>query len=590
MALIASGRERPFTPEELLLSGTGPDGRLRAANDVFVRGQRLRDRGARRAPTAIAAASGDAARGRPRRSAAGRATRATSPTTARSTGSWSCTCRAASPVAFKPGTPSFAHAPRRLFGRPRRRGGGRGPRPPAPRARHLRGRRAARAALRRLPGGDAAGASSPRSRPARASAPASARSPTRPSRSSKASTAQTTSSPATEPSPSPSSASPASSSSSPRRSGCSPSTRSSPPTASATAPRSARSRSLKKTRSDAAAPEILTLGREISATVDLLGDARFHVASARLATEAILSAPCRPRGAARRRDRRPDRAGRASRRGGRHGLGPAGCGLGFGRGASQDVPVPRTAGPHRGGPRLRHRARAAPVRGDRPPSPRRGRPSCRRSPRWATRAQPRRARQPPRRARWRGSASRGRPARAVQSNNESGDTTTRRRVTIGSPYGFKRVVGQPRHVAARHHVVGQEPGLLAVAERVVGPAWSVVVADRDVHRQSAPGAGHAHVEQASFLVDGLARAGGHAGGEVAVVDGQDVDGVPLEALGGVDRGQREVVLVEMRWLGDIRARGGWVQDQLRDEVPRVGAWNAASTSWSRSATRTAPSG
>src|SRR5690349_1240781 len=37
MALIASGRERPFTADELLVSGTDRDGRIRAANEVFVR-------------------------------------------------------------------------------------------------------------------------------------------------------------------------------------------------------------------------------------------------------------------------------------------------------------------------------------------------------------------------------------------------------------------------------------------------------------------------------------------------------------------------------------------------------------------------
>jgi aerotaxis receptor len=37
MALIASGREPPFTADELLVSGTDRDGRIRSANDVFVR-------------------------------------------------------------------------------------------------------------------------------------------------------------------------------------------------------------------------------------------------------------------------------------------------------------------------------------------------------------------------------------------------------------------------------------------------------------------------------------------------------------------------------------------------------------------------
>ena len=37
MALIASGRERPLTADELLVSSTDVDGRIRAANEVFVR-------------------------------------------------------------------------------------------------------------------------------------------------------------------------------------------------------------------------------------------------------------------------------------------------------------------------------------------------------------------------------------------------------------------------------------------------------------------------------------------------------------------------------------------------------------------------
>jgi aerotaxis receptor len=45
---------------------------------------------------------------------------------------------------------------------------------------------------------------------------------------------------------------------------------------------------LLKNRSDLAAPEILTLGSEISTTVDLLSTARFRVAAARLAVEATL--------------------------------------------------------------------------------------------------------------------------------------------------------------------------------------------------------------------------------------------------------------------------------------------------------------
>jgi hypothetical protein len=42
---------------------------------------------------------------------------------------------------------------------------------------------------------------------------------------------------------------------------------------------------------------------------------------------------------------------------------------------------------------------------------------------------------------------------------------------------------------------------------------------------------------------------GHVGREGAVDQADDVDGVPFEALGGVHRGEGEVVLVEVWWAG-----------------------------------------
>ena len=52
--------------------------------------------------------------------------------------------------------------------------------------------------------------------------------------------------------------------------------------------RDRRGRRAVKNRSDAAAPEILTLGGEIGGAVDLLTDARFRCAAARIAVEGLL--------------------------------------------------------------------------------------------------------------------------------------------------------------------------------------------------------------------------------------------------------------------------------------------------------------
>ena len=71
----------------------------------------------------------------------------------------------------------------------------------------------------------------------------------------------------------------------------------------------------------------------------------------------------------------------------------------------------------------------------------------------------------------------------------------------------------------------------------------------DVEGELVAGAGERDVEQSLFLGESGVRAQGHVGGEGAVDQAYDVDGVPFEALGGVHRGEREVVLVEVWWAG-----------------------------------------
>ena len=58
------------------------------------------------------------------------------------------------------------------------------------------------------------------------------------------------------------------------------------------------------------------------------------------------------------------------------------------------------------------------------------------------------------------------------------------------------------------------------------------------------GAGHGDGEQAALLLDLLGRAGRPVRGNAAVDDVEDVDGLPLLALGGMDVGEDQVVLVE----------------------------------------------
>ena len=72
--------------------------------------------------------------------------------------------------------------------------------------------------------------------------------------------------------------------------------------------------------------------------------------------------------------------------------------------------------------------------------------------------------------------------------------------------------------------------------------------------QVLPGAGHRHIQKAALLLDLLAATDCHVRGDAAVDDIQHEDGIPLLALGRVDRRQQEVVLVEM-WRDCLGAGG-----------------------------------
>ena len=60
------------------------------------------------------------------------------------------------------------------------------------------------------------------------------------------------------------------------------------------------------------------------------------------------------------------------------------------------------------------------------------------------------------------------------------------------------------------------------------------------------GAGHGDVEQAAFFLDLGRRADAQVGWHAAVDDVEQIDRFPLLALGGMDRRQDQLVLVEQR--------------------------------------------
>src|SRR6266511_358687 len=114
----------------------------------------------------------------------------------------------------------------------------------------------------------------------------------------------------------------------------------------------------------------------------------------------------------------------------------------------------------------------------------------------------------------------------------------------------------------------QESGQLRVAVGVVEPPRTPVVAEREVDVQGVAGPGQRDVEQASLLLDVVGVPGGHVRGDHAVGCVDEVDGVPLAALGRMDRRQDQVVLVEQRRTGQVAGGGGGIEGQLGQQ-PRA---------------------
>ena len=74
---------------------------------------------------------------------------------------------------------------------------------------------------------------------------------------------------------------------------------------------------------------------------------------------------------------------------------------------------------------------------------------------------------------------------------------------------------------------------------------------RDLEMELILGAGHRYIEQPPLFLDQLGPAGGVLVGEIAIGHIQYIHRVPFLALGRVNGGQDEIVLVEVRRSGEI---------------------------------------
>ena len=103
---------------------------------------------------------------------------------------------------------------------------------------------------------------------------------------------------------------------------------------------------------------------------------------------------------------------------------------------------------------------------------------------------------------------------------------------------------------------------MLVALAVIVEVVAMRMQDVEVGLRSCEG----DVEQSPFLFDLGVRFGGQIGRDVAIGRVQDEDRLPLQALGGVDRAEGEIVLVQIWIGGEVLGRAGWVQRHVVQEL------------------------
>ena len=94
-------------------------------------------------------------------------------------------------------------------------------------------------------------------------------------------------------------------------------------------------------------------------------------------------------------------------------------------------------------------------------------------------------------------------------------------------------------------------------------------------RQTVLGPGHGDIEQPAFLLDFMPRAGSEIGGHAAIDHIEHEDGTPFLALGRMDGGEDQIILVEQRHTGLV-AGGIWrIERQFGEETfaRRIAAGN-----------------
>ena len=89
------------------------------------------------------------------------------------------------------------------------------------------------------------------------------------------------------------------------------------------------------------------------------------------------------------------------------------------------------------------------------------------------------------------------------------------------------------------------------------------------------GAGHGDVEQAAFFFELRAGAGAEIGGHAAIDHIEHVDRLPFLPLGGMDRRQDQIVLVEQRHAGLVAGGVGRIEREFGEEAfaRRIAAGN-----------------